>query len=247
VSDPQGLVYDPVAENYERGRTAWPPAVADGVVGETVLDLAAGTGKLTRVLVERFRRVIAVEPLDAMRTVGARLVPEAEWLDGTAEAIPLPDASVDAAFVAEAFHWFDSAAAARELARVVRPGGILVLTFTVWDRPFEPVLPPEAVEAIRATSRRTGTTGTPKIESGEWRTGFAVAPFGELEERDILFEHKADSDGVIAYYLSMSTIAARSQAERDELAATLRRLVPKTEHRVCVRARTYRAERLGSA
>ena len=246
MSDPQGLVYDPVAEIYERGRTGWPAAVAEGIAGETALDLAAGTGKLTRVLVERFPHVIAVEPLAAMREVGARLVPGAEWLDGTAEALPLADASVDAAFVADAFHWFDAAAAAAELARVIRPGGMLVVVFAVFDGGFEPDLTGEAVEAVRAVSRRTGRTGAPKIESGEWRAGFAGTPFGELEERRLAFEHVTDREGVISYYLSMSTVAARPQSERDELAARLRELLPDAEHRVQVRALSYRAERLES-
>jgi SAM-dependent methyltransferase len=246
VSDPQGLVYDPVAEVYERGRTGWPAAVAEGIPGATVLDLAAGTGKLTRVLVERFPHVIAVEPLAAMREVGARLVPGAEWLDGTAEALPVPDASVDAAFVADAFHWFDAAAAAAELARVIRPGGTLVVVFAVFDGGFEPEPTEEAAEAVRTVSRRTGRTGAPKIESGEWRTGFAGAPFGELEEGKLAFEHATGREGVISYYLSMSTVAARPQSEREDLAATLRELLPDAEHRVRVRVLRYRAERLAS-
>jgi len=246
MSDPQGLVYDPVAEAYERGRTGWPADVAEGVAAETVLDLAAGTGKLTRVLVERFPHVIAVEPLAAMRELGARIVPGAEWLDGTAEALPLPEASVDAAFVADAFHWFDAAAAAGELARVIRPGGTLVVVFAVFDGGFEPDLTDDAVVAVRTVSRRTGRTGAPKIESGEWRAGFAGAPFGELEERKLAFEHVTDREGVISYYLSMSTVAARPKSERDELALTLRELLPDTEHRVKVRALAYRAKRLAS-
>ena len=239
-------MYDPVAEIYERGRTGWPAAVAEGIAGETVLDLAAGTGKLTRVLAERFPHVIAVEPLAAMQEVGARIVPGAEWLDGTAEALPLPDASVDAAFVADAFHWFDAAAAARELARVIRPGGTLVIVFAVFDGGFEPDLSEEAVDAVRTVSRRTGRTGAPKVESGEWRAGFGGAPFGELEERKLPFEHVTDREGVISYYLSMSTVAARPQSERDDLAATLRELLPDTEHRVRVRVLSYRAARLAS-
>lgn len=247
MSDPQGLVYDPVAEDYERGRTGWPAAVADGVEAEKVLDLGAGTGKLARVLVERFPRVIAVEPLAAMRTLGARVVPEAKWLEGTAEAVPLPDASVDAAFAADAFHWFDAVAAARELARVIRPGGVAVIAFAHFDGGFEPGPPPAGFDAIQTVSRRTGRTGAPKIEGGEWRVGFEGTPFGELEERELRFEHVTDSAGVISYFLSMSTVAARPQVERDELAATLRELLPETQHRVHVRALIYRAERSGAA
>jgi SAM-dependent methyltransferase len=243
VSDAQGLLYDPVAESYERGRTGWPAALADDVPGETVLDLAAGTGKLTRVLVERYPRVVAVEPLAAMRAVGARVVPGAEWLEGLAEALPLADGSVDAAFVADAFHWFDAAAATRELARVIRPRGSLVIAFALFDGGFEPGLPEAAVEAVRTVSRRTGRTGAPKVESGEWRAGFDGAPFGELEERELRFEHLTDAEGVVAYFLSMSTIAARPRAERDELARDLRDLVPAGEHRVRVRVASFRATR----
>src|SRR5207248_3608785 len=132
MSDPQGLAFDPVAEDYDLGRAGWPAELLDGIEAEHVLDLAAGTGKLTKQLVERFPSVTAVEPLAGMRAVLARNVPEADVLAGGAEEIPLGDASADAAFVAEAFHWFDSAAAVRELARVLRPGGALVVCFNDW-------------------------------------------------------------------------------------------------------------------
>ena len=89
MSDPQGLVYDPVAEVYERGRTGWPASVADGIAGQTVLDLAAGTGKLTRVLVARFPRVIAYYL--SMSTVAARPEPERDDLAATLREL-LPDA-----------------------------------------------------------------------------------------------------------------------------------------------------------
>lgn len=244
VSEPQGLVYDQAVADYERGRTAWPPAVADGVGGAVVLDLAAGTGKLTRILLERFSQVVAVEPLDAMRGLGERLLPNADWRRGTAEDIPLGDASVDAAFVADAFHWFDSEQAAAELARVIKPGGWLVVMFAVWEGTWEPELPTEAGEAIKEVSQRTGETGGPKFRRGEWRAGFSSAPFSEFEERDVVFEHDADRDDVIAYYLSMSTVAARPHAERDELAAHLRNLLSDRNHHLKLRAQTFRTQRL---
>src|SRR5687767_8528508 len=97
-------------EDYERGRPGWPLEVLD--VGDvpataTVLELGAGTGKLTRLLIGRFGRVIALEPDEAMRALLARLAPGAKLVAGVAEDIPLADASVDAVFAAEAFHAFD--------------------------------------------------------------------------------------------------------------------------------------------
>jgi ubiquinone/menaquinone biosynthesis C-methylase UbiE len=113
------------AEVYELGRPGWPvevTTVGDVPQSATVLDLAAGTGKLTRLLVARFARVIAVEPLDPMRTILERLVPEAESIAGSAEAIPLRDASVSAVYVAEAFHWFGGdPVVVAEIERVLGP------------------------------------------------------------------------------------------------------------------------------
>ena len=83
----------------------------------TVLDLGAGTGKLTRVLADRYARVIALEPLAELRAILEERVPQAEPLPGLAEAIPLPDDAVDAVFVGEAFHWFANDDVLREIAR----------------------------------------------------------------------------------------------------------------------------------
>src|SRR5581483_481140 len=128
MSDPRAASFGRAAEDYERGRPGWPERVAD--VAELppeadVLDLAAGTGKLTRLLVRRFARVTAVEPDEALRA----LIRDAEVVAGTAEAIPLEDASVDGVFCAEAFHWFDAPRAVGEVARVLRPGGSVVVCF----------------------------------------------------------------------------------------------------------------------
>jgi SAM-dependent methyltransferase len=129
------------AEAYEAARPSYPPdAVAEisrvcGLgPGRRVLDLAAGTGKLTRLLVPTGAEVVAVEPVAAMREVLAGLLPGVESVDGTAEAIPLPAGSVDAVTVAQAFHWFDPPAALAEIARVLRPGGSLVLVWNTRDR-----------------------------------------------------------------------------------------------------------------
>jgi SAM-dependent methyltransferase len=240
VSDPLGLLFDAVAEDYEFGRAGWPPEVVDGVAGEVVLDLAAGTGKLTRLLVERFPRVIAVEPLAGMRAVLERVVPEAESLEGTAEAIPLPDASVDAAFVAEAFHWFDAAAAARELARVLRPGGMLRLVFNVWKGPFRPSLGPEA----RRLLERMGPGGGAKIRAGEWKRGFDSLPFTPLQERHLDHEDVADRDRVVAHLVSTSSAGELGESERRVLGAELRAAIPVGGYRVEIDTQLYEAARL---
>src|SRR4051794_16495074 len=136
--------FDSLAEAYERARPGWPAAAIDALVdrlglgaGSAVLDLAAGTGKLTRLLVPRFATVIAVEPLDGMRAVLERVVPGARALAGTAEAIPLGDASVDAVVASEAFHWFDPEPAVAEMARVLRPGGGVAALYNRYVQPKE--------------------------------------------------------------------------------------------------------------
>src|SRR3954452_3714546 len=133
--------FDSVAEAYERARPGWPAAAMDALVDRlgldersAVLDLAAGTGKLTRALVPRFASVIAVEPLDGMRAVLEQVVPGARALAGSAEAIPVDDASVDAIAVAEAFHWFEPEAAVAEMARALRPGGGVAVLYNRRDR-----------------------------------------------------------------------------------------------------------------
>jgi SAM-dependent methyltransferase len=243
-ADEQGLSFDSSVLDYERGRTAWPEAVVEGIDADEVLDLAAGTGKLTRLLVGRFGQVVAVEPLPSMRALGAELAPEATWLDGTAEAIPLDDASMDAAFVAEAFHWFDAKRAGRELARVLRPGAPLRILFTTWNGSFRPGMSPEAKEAFAAVVRRTGPAGGAKIETGAWKEGLASASFASLAERRIGFEHETDRDGMISYYLSISSIAARPQSERDALRNELETLVSEGHQTLSLTAVVYDTHRV---
>ena len=128
------------AADYERARPSYPPEAIDvlrtevGVgPGRRVCDLAAGTGKLTRLLVANGADVVAVEPVPGMRAQLAAVLPEIDVVDGTAEAIPLDDASVDAVTVAQAFHWFKFEPALAEIRRVLRPGGALAILFNQRD------------------------------------------------------------------------------------------------------------------
>lgn len=244
MGDAQGLTFDSAVREYDQGRTGWPEAVVAGVQAADVLELGAGTGKLTRLLVGRFSSVVAVEPLPGMRSLGSRLVPEAVWVDGAAETIPVADASFDAAFVAEAYHWFDAERATAELARVLRPGGQLVVLFAVWHGSWQPELPLAARAAVQAVAERTGPAGGAKWTTGAWRSGFREDEFAPLEEREVPFEHRTDRDGVIAYALSISSIAARPESERAALAQELRTLVPDRDYRLDLAARIYSTTRL---
>ena len=129
------------ADAYERGRPSYPDeAIAFTVemlgldAAATVVDLGAGTGKLTRLLVPSGARVVAVEPVEGMRRKLVELAAGAvRVLDGTAEAIPLPNGSADAVVVGQAFHWFAGAPALREIHRVLCPDGRLALLWNVRD------------------------------------------------------------------------------------------------------------------
>jgi SAM-dependent methyltransferase len=132
----RSLSFGEEAAAYERGRPSYPPEAIDWLLpsgARDVLDLGAGTGKLTTRLVERGLQVIAVDPIPEMLEVLSTSLPDTPALLGTAEEIPLPDDSVDTVLVAQAWHWFDPELAAKEIARVLRPGGRLGLVWNVRD------------------------------------------------------------------------------------------------------------------
>jgi SAM-dependent methyltransferase len=225
--------------DYERGRPGWPPEVVD-VAGApssaTVLDLGAGTGKLTRLLVGRFDHVIAVEPADEMRRRLVALVPEAEALAGTAEQIPLADASADAVFAAESFHWFDNEHALGEIARVLRPRGALVV---MWNLPAAPTEP--SIEAVEQLLTERGPARdevghepldlhTDRYESGEWRRALERSLFGRLEETRLPNCQTLDREGLVAFFASMGWLADRPDAERLALLDDVRSLLTVDEY-----------------
>ncbi|HEV7639233.1 MAG TPA: class I SAM-dependent methyltransferase [Gaiellaceae bacterium] len=213
--------FDRAAEEYERARSEYPPAVLDvlrlGADAE-VLDVGAGTGKLTRLLTQRYRRVIAVEPLDGMRGILERVVPEAESHAGSAEAIPLPDASVDGVFAGQAFHWFANDRAVVEMARVLRPGGVLAL---VWNEPDDQ-RPSPLPESYAAYIKELHDAGMSMFDGAPpWQDVIARGPFGEIHEAAVPHDHLLDRAGVLDNARSVSWIASLGDDERD---AIMRRL-----------------------
>jgi SAM-dependent methyltransferase len=227
------------ADAYERGRPGYPEAailhLRRLLPGQPlVLDLAAGTGKLTRPLLDAGLKVIAVEPVAQMR---AALPAGAKALEGTAEAIPLADSSVDTVTVGQAFHWFDGDAALGEIARVLRPGGLLAL---LWNRRVDEDPVNIAIERLVGPYRGDA----PSHRSGDWRAAFSRSTsFGPLEQH--VFENvvEQDADGLEARVGSISFIAALGPAERDRVLQRARALagsgtvsVPyRTELHVCRR------------
>ena len=132
----RSLSFGEEAAAYERGRPSYPPEAIDWLLptgARDVLDLGAGTGKLTIRLVERGLTVVAVDPIPEMLEVLSGSLPDTPALLGTAEEIPLPDNSVDSVLVAQAWHWFDPERAVKEVARVLRPGGRLGLVWNTRD------------------------------------------------------------------------------------------------------------------
>jgi SAM-dependent methyltransferase len=226
--------------DYERGRPGWPPEVVDvpGLSREaTVLEVGAGTGKLTRMLVATFARVVAVEPADEMRRVLVAFCPEAEVLAGSGEDIPLPDASVDAVFAAESFHWFYGRRALAEIARVLRPAGLLVV---MWNLPAGPTEP--SIDAVEELLEKRGPTkeelgvdpldlNTVRYASGEWRLELAKSPFEELREARLPNPQTLDRDGLVSYFASMGWIADLPDADRLPLLDEVRSLLTTDEYR----------------
>lgn len=210
------------ADAYERGRPEYPNEAIEWLAerlglrpGRTVLDLAAGTGKLTRALARTGVEVIAVEPLDEMR---AAIGPEARVLAGAAEAIPLPDASVDAVTVGQAFHWFDPEPSLAEIHRVLRPGGALAL---VWNtRLLE-----DPVQASISVLIEPYRKDVPAHQQGAWRVGLERSSlFGPIEERTFANVQRLDAEGLADRVGSISYVASLAPDERNPLLERIRAL-----------------------
>jgi SAM-dependent methyltransferase len=227
-------------DDYERGRPGWPRGVLDIArvpPKASVLELGAGTGKLTRLLVSAFDRVQAVEPAEAMRRVLVTLCPEVEPLAASAEKIPLRGNSVDAVFAAEAFHVFHGAGALAEIARVLRPRGALVL---LWNVPAGAWVPStaNAEQLLTEHGPKPGEVrydpldlDGPQYTSGEWRLALAGLPFEPLRETRLPNAQVLDREGLVAFFASMGWLADLPDGERLPLLDEVRSLLPAPEYR----------------
>jgi len=209
-----------VAEVYDRGRPAYPPPAVERIVEELgvrrhgrVLDLGAGTGKLTRPLLAAGLDVVAVEPLGRMRVALAAAVGPERVLDGRAEAVPLRDASVDGAVCADAFHWFDGDRAAAELHRVVRPGGgvMALWTFNDDDLPWSEEIT-GLLRPLWERNRHPGIVEGRRAEALERHGGFAP-----LRRAEVSFEDTIDREATLAWFASFSVVGALPDADRADL------------------------------
>ena len=214
------------ADDYERTRPGYPPAAVAHLAevlglgsGVTVVDVAAGTGKLTRPLLDTGAGVIAVEPVAEMRAVLSRTSPGAEVRDGTAEHLPLDDGSAGAVTVAQAFHWFDGAGALREFARVLRPGGGLAVVYNHRDR---------VVPWLAAVNRlvEVHRLGTPQQWDGRWREAFTAAgPFTALADATFDNPQVLAPDELVGRIRSMSYVGALPPSGQAQLLDDVAHLV----------------------
>ncbi len=226
--------FDGAAEEYERTRPDYPPRLLDDLplaADAEVLDLGAGTGKLTRVLAERYRRVIAVEPLDKMRAILERVVPAAESMAGSAEAIPLAAASVDGIFAGQAFHWFANDEAVAEIARVLRRGGVLAL---VWNGPDEDRRSPLPEAYIAYLDELRSVTAF--HDAPPWQDVLARGPFGDVQQTAVPHDHVLDRAGLLDNARTVSWIASRPDEEREAALVRLAALLPEGTYAIPNRA-----------
>jgi SAM-dependent methyltransferase len=210
-----------VAGAYERGRPGYPEEAVRWLAGDQpcdVVDLGAGTGKLTRALVSLAHRVTAVEPLDEMRSELVAAAPRITAVKGSAEAIPLADSSADVVTCAQSFHWFDRSLALPEIARVLRPGGRLALVWNTRD------------DRVPWVARLSAIIGEERVQQED------VLPqsidesrlFGPVETAEFAMEQPLDRELLLDLVLSRSYCAKLAPAEREPVLEAVGRLYDET-------------------
>jgi SAM-dependent methyltransferase len=205
-----------VADSYERGRPGYPEEAVRWLVGDEpcdVVDLGAGTGKLTRSLVGLGHRVTAIEPLPEMLELLPSAAPGAAAILGNAEVIPLPDAHADAVTVAQAFHWFEHSLALPEIARVLRRNGRLALVWNTRD---------DREPWVRELSATIGSETIQRSDAVEPVEGSGL--FGPVELATFEWRQRLDRAMLRDLVLSRSYCASKPEAEREVVLAEVERL-----------------------
>jgi ubiquinone/menaquinone biosynthesis C-methylase UbiE len=236
IHEKASIGFQRAAESYERGRPDYPAAAVSHLVhelkiaaGSAVVELGPGTGKFTRALVSTGAVITAVEPVEAMRQKLTELLPSVRVVEGTAEAIPLPDESVEAVVAAQAFHWFRGEEALAEIHRVLKPGRGLGMIWNVRD---------ESVAWIRGLTEimETYEGSTPRYKSFEWRAAFKSSRlFSPLVEAEFPNTQTLPLDAVEDRVTSISFIAALPDSEREAVRQKVRDLI---RHEVAARGLT---------
>lgn len=205
MRDERAASFARVADAYERARPGYPADAVRWLAGEApcdVVDLGAGTGKLTRTLVELGHRVVAVEPLDEMLDQLRDAAPGVTSVAGTGESMPLPDASADVVTCAQAFHWFDPGPALVEIARVLRPGGRLALVWNVRDE--------RTPWVTELSDAMVGRTGVDRHSDAIEESGL----YGPVEHATFEHTQRVDREALRELVLSRSFCAVLSEEER---------------------------------
>ncbi|QEU96649.1 class I SAM-dependent methyltransferase [Streptomyces kanamyceticus] len=212
--------------DYARTAVRW---ALEPSPGPRVLDLGAGTGKLTATLVELGADVVAVEPDPAMLSELRGALPDVRALAGSAEAIPLPDASVDAVLAGNAMHWFDMAVAGPEIARVLAPGGVLAGLWNLMD---------DQVEWVAGLARVSGSAAIgPRDTPASWRaetaamhlpkTG-AAARFGSPEQADFPHGQRRGADSLVETLATRAGMLVMPEQEQQAALARIRAFLAST-------------------
>ncbi len=203
------------AQTYERSRPTYPAEAISWLVEQLrigpearVCDLAAGTGKLTRLLTPTGATLIAVDPIEAMWRVLHAALPEVALVAATAEALPFAAATFDAITVAQGFHWFDADVAALELQRVLRPGGRLGLLWNAPDRSIDWV--DQLWSIMDRLERETpGRDHDPRVVGLD-----APSSFGSLHAATFHHAQSLTPEGVVERFRGVSRLAALSAEEQ---------------------------------
>jgi SAM-dependent methyltransferase len=241
----QGLSFGAAADLYDRHRPRYPPAALHWALGAdpcTVVDLGAGTGILTRILIDLGHRVTAVEPDDAMRAQLSENLPGTDARRGSAETIPLATASVDAAVAGQAYHWFDRDRAHPEIARVLRAGGVFAPIWNIRDE-SEPW-----VAELSRLGDDLGGRGGEHAHAG-WTDDLDLGPlFGDAERAVFPHAISMDAASLLAMMQTRSYYLTASPAAQDDFSTAVRRLLdgrPDTFEMPFLTV-VYRARRVGA-